>query len=167
MQKTTHTYTVTHSTHHKLQVQKTTPTYTDTHRPQQNTPRCVRLLIPIILFKIHVNIYIYYHYAQCVCTWSVNHNVAHRSVNHNVAHRYVNHSVAPRSVNHNLAHRQACCGCRDQWYTKDRTDKQSVTFQPSAVTLTLNTTIQSLHKTLWLMMTYHQIENDQRLSRFG
>ena len=37
-----------------------------------------------------------------------------------------------------------------------RTDKNSKKFWTSAVTLTLNIAIQSFHKTIWLIMMYHQ-----------
>ena len=43
-----------------------------------------------------------------------------------------------------------------QQFRRQHLDKQSLTFCYFAVTLTLNTAIQFLHKTLWLMIMYHQ-----------
>ena len=43
-----------------------------------------------------------------------------------------------------------------QHFRRQHLDKQSLTFCNFAVTLTLNTAIQFLHKTLWLTIMYHQ-----------
>ena len=53
-----------------------------------------------------------------------------------------------------------------QHFRRQHLDKQSLTFCNFAVTLTLNTAIQSLHKTLWLMIMYHQTKfSSKKISR--
>ena len=47
---------------------------------------------------------------------------------------------------------------RDQWYRRYRIHKDSIKFWTITVTLTFKTAIQFFHKTLQLMMMYHQIK---------
>ena len=61
----------------------------------------------------------------------------------------------PIFLEDNLAHADAL-PYKVQHFRRQHLDKQSLTFRNFAVTLTLNTIIQFLHKTLWLMIMYHQ-----------